>query len=220
MEHGVKCSTAYILPPDLIKENIYLFLPIWVDLVNASLREGSMDELKLANINPTLKQYELDHESLKSFRLVSNLEFLSKLIERAVLKRLNSHMVKNDLNIGNQSGYKKGHSTETLLIKITNDLLIASDKDTASVLLLLDLSATFDTVDVNRLLDILFVEIGIRGCAMTWFKSFLIGRSQSVKIGNIQSQKRLASNSVCPKSLSWGQFCSTFALGHFTNSLT
>ena len=67
MEHGVKCSTADILPPDLIKENIYLFLPIWVDLVNASLREGSMDELKLANINPMLKQYELDHESLNKF---------------------------------------------------------------------------------------------------------------------------------------------------------
>ena len=67
MEHGVKCSIADSLPPDLNNENIDLFLPIWVDLVNASLREGSMDELKLANINPMLKQYELDHESLNKF---------------------------------------------------------------------------------------------------------------------------------------------------------
>ena len=188
-EHGVKCSTADILPANLIHENLDLFLPLWVDLVNASLKEGSIEGLKLANINPTIKQYDLDNNLIKSYRPVSNLEFLSKLIERVVLKRLDSHMMKNELKIDNQSGYKKGHSTETLLIKITNDLLIASDKDTASVLLLLDLSAAFDTVDVNKLLDILFMEIGIRGNALKWFKSFLIGRSQRVKIGNSFSEE-------------------------------
>ena len=188
-EHGLKCSTADILPPDMMYENLDLFLPIWVDLVNASLNEGSMEGLKLANINPKIKEYDLDYNLKKNYRPVSNLEFLSKLIERVVLKRLDSHMMKNELNIGNQSGYKKGHSTETLLIKITNDLLIASDKDTASVLLLLDLSAAFDTVDVNKLLDILFMEIGIRGNALNWFKSFLIGRSQRVKIGNSFSEE-------------------------------
>ena len=189
MEHGVKCSTADILPPNLINENIDLFLPLWVDLVNASLKQSSMDGIKLANIIPKLKGYNLDSEALKNFRPLSNLTFLSKLIERVVLKRLNNHMAKNDLNIGDQSGYKKGHSTETLMIKLTNDLLIASDKNTASVLLLLDLSAAFDTVDVNRLLDILFMEIGIRGSALAWFKSFLIGRSQRVKIGNTFSEE-------------------------------
>ena len=189
MEHGVKCSTADILPPNLINENIDLFLPLWVDLVNASLKQSSMDGIKLANIIPKLKGYNLDSEALKNFRPLSNLTFLSKLIERVVLKRLNTHMAKNDLNIGDQSGYKKVHSTETLMIKLTNDLLIASDKNTASVLLLLDLSAAFDTVDVNRLLDILFMEIGIRGSALAWFKSFLIGRSQRVKIGNTFSEE-------------------------------
>ena len=123
MEHGVKCSTADILPPNLINENIDLFLPIWVDLVNASLKQSSMDGIKLANIIPKLKGYDLDSEALKNFRPLSNLNFLSKLIERVVLKRLNTHMAKNDLNIGDQSGYKKGHSTETLMIKLTNDLL-------------------------------------------------------------------------------------------------
>ena len=67
---------------------------------------------------------------------------------------MHNHMEKNNLVIPNQSGYKKGHSTETLLVRITNDLLIASDKNTGTVLLLLDLSAAFDTVDVNKLLDI------------------------------------------------------------------
>ena len=68
-------------------------------------------------------------------------------------------------------------------------MLIASDKDTASVLLLLDLSAAFDTVDVDKLLDILFMEIGLRGQALKWFKSFLKGRTQRVKIGNSLSDE-------------------------------
>ena len=189
IEHGIKCSSADDMPADLMLENLDLFLPFWAELVNASLKNGSMDGLKLAYIKPTLKGNDLDHNDLKNYRPVSNLPFLSKLIERVVLKRLDKHMLENDLHIENQSGYKKGHSTETLLIKITNDLLIASDKDTASVLLLLDLSAAFDTVDVNKLLDILFMEIGVRGNALTWFKSFLIGRSQKVKIRNSYSEE-------------------------------
>ena len=189
MDNGIKCSTADLLPPDLLYEHLDLFLPVWTELANASMREGTMDGLKHAYIKPLLKKAGLDPNNLKNYRPVSNLSFLSKLIERLVLKRLNAHMLENDLVIEEQSGYKKGHSTETLLIKITNDLLIASDKDTASVLLLLDLSAAFDTVDVNKLLDILFMEIGIRGRALSWFKSFLQGRTQRVKIGNSFSEE-------------------------------
>ena len=188
-DHGIKCSTADDFPGTFVSDNIDLFLPVWVDLINTSFEEGSFEGLKLAFIKPTLKDYKLDHEALKSFRPVSNLVFLSKLMERVVLKRLHNHMEKNNLVIPNQSGYKKGHSTETLLVRITNDLLIASDKNTGTVLLLLDLSAAFDTVDVNKLLDILFVEIGIRGLALDWFKSFLIGRTCRVKIGNSYSEE-------------------------------
>ena len=189
MEHGIKCSSADILPQQVLYEYLDLFLPIWTDLVNASLKEGSMEGLKSAYLRPIYKATGLDPNLHNSYRPVSNLPFLSKLIERVVSKQLQAHMEENGLNIDNQSGYKKGHSTETLLIKITNDLLIASDKDTASVLLLLDLSAAFDTVDVDKLLDILFMEIGIRGLALKWFKSFLKCRKQRVKIGNSLSDE-------------------------------
>ena len=53
----------------------------------------------------------------------------------------------NNLNVPEQSAYKKDHSTETLLVRVTNDILIASDSKSATVVLLLDLSAAFDTVD-------------------------------------------------------------------------
>ena len=189
LEHGVKCSIADVFPADMINDNLDIFLPVWTDLVNASLKEGTIDGLKTAIVNPLIKDHNLDVEVLKNFRPVSNLPFLSKIIERVVHKQLNKHMEDNGLIIDHQSGYKKGHSTETLLVKITNDLLIASDKNTATVLLLLDLSAAFDTVHIDKLLTILFSEIGIRGTALAWFKSYLHGRTQKVKIGNSYSEE-------------------------------
>ena len=77
---------------------------------------------------------------LKNYRPVSNLVFLSKLIERIVAIHLDDHMNKQKLHSSKQYGYKKGHSTEMLLVKVVNDLLIACHKKTATVLLLLDLS--------------------------------------------------------------------------------
>ena len=92
-----------------------------------------------------------------------------------------------ELNISNQSAYKKLHSCETLMVRIVNDLLIASDEEKATVVMLLDLSAAFDTVDHTKLLSILKHEIGLEGNALSWFKSFLCGRCQKVRIGDCES---------------------------------
>ena len=100
-----------------------------------------------------------------NFRPVSNLQFFGKLIERVALKRLNAHLDDNNLNISQQYGYKKGHSCETLLVKLFNDVLLGFDNNFATVLLLSDLSAAFDTVNINILLGILQYQIGIRGIA-------------------------------------------------------
>ena len=97
-------------------------------------------------------------------------------------------MTLNGLSCPYQFAYKKHHSTETILVKVTNDILMASDSQTATVLMLLDLSAAFDTVDHGLLLKILNYEIGIRGTALAWFSSFLKGRAQRVRLGNITSE--------------------------------
>jgi hypothetical protein len=65
-----------------------------------------------------------------------------------------------------QTGYEKNHSTETLLVTLINDLLIASDQNSATDVMLLDLSAAFDTVDYNKLLQILGLKIGIKDTAL------------------------------------------------------
>ena len=130
-KQGVKCSFSDPMPEYLLKCNKDIFIPVWTYLVNLSLQKGSMECLKHADIVPILKEHGLDTEIHNHFRPVSQLQFIGKLIERVVHNRLIKHLSKNNLNIPNQYGYKSGHSTETILVKITNDLFIASDKKTA-----------------------------------------------------------------------------------------
>ena len=157
------------------------------DLVNCSLNSGSIEGAKLAHLTPLIKSNSLDPTDLKNYRPISNLSFIGKLIERVVLKRLNDHMAQNNLQIPVQSAYKKHHSTETLLIRIVNDLLITIDENKATVVMLLDLSAAFDTVDHNKLLNILKYEMGLEGEALNWFRSFLCGRCQKVRVEGYES---------------------------------
>ena len=186
-ETGVKASPDDILPQSLLKDHINDLLPVIVKLINLSLSSGNLDGVKLADIIPTLKDLILDVNGLKNYRPVSNLQFIGKIIERMVLERLNTHMSKYNLHCPQQSAYKKGNSTETLLIKITNDILRATDERCATVVMLLDLSAAFDTVDHDLLLKILENEIGLKGKVLLWFESFLKGRSQRIRIGKVTS---------------------------------
>ena len=192
MSFGVKCSAEDPVPSHLLKNNLTTFIPIWLEIVNLSLETGSMDCLKDAVLLPLIKQIDAmtDTENFKNYRPVSNLVFISKLIERVVADRLENHMNANNLHLHYQYGYKKNHSTESLLLKIVNDLFELFDDKAPSVLLLLDLSAAFDTVDQQKLLNILKNEIGVIGTAHKWFKSFLVNRSQKVKIGQSFSNKR------------------------------
>ena len=187
-ESGIKCSPSDFIPTKVLKENIDIFLPTLCQLVNLSLTTGSMDGLKTADIIPNLKGPQLDPNNLKNYRPISNLTFLGKLVERVVLKRLNTHMDANNMHIPEESAYKKFHSTETISIKVLNDLLIAADSGSTTVLLMLDLSAAFDTVDHNKLLKILRQEIRIGGTSLKWFGSFLSGRCQRTRLGSTLSE--------------------------------
>ena len=170
--------------------------------MNLSLSSGNIDGVKLAHIitPELLKGSSLNYAEFKSYRPISNLSFIGKLIERVVLRRLNNHILLNNLNIPFQSAYKKSYSTETLLVRIVNDLLIASSENTATIVMMLDLSAAFDTVDHNKLINILKTEIGISGCALNWFVSFITGRCQRVRIGEHESME-FAGNSDESKTL-------------------
>ena len=213
-ETGLKTSTNDPLPKSMIGDDIEFWLPYLCDLVNCSLNSGSIEGAKLAHLTPLIKSNSLDPTDLKNYRPISNLSFIGKLIERVVLKRLNDHMAQNNLQIPFQSAYKKHHSTETLLIRIVNDLLITIDENKATVVMLLDLSAAFDTVDHNKLLNILKYKMGLEGEALNWFRSFLCGGCQKVRVEGYESVEILIKFGV-PQGSVWGQSCSTFILDLF-----
>ena len=191
LKYGIKCAPDDPVPVKLLKSTYEVFIPIWTELANLSLSQASMDCLKSGVLLPLLKDLDsiLDRDIYKNYRPVTNLQFVGKLIERIVKSRFDSHMAANDLHSTKQYGYKTEHSTEMLMTKVTNDLLLACDKKTPTLLMFLDLSAAFDTVDQEKLLKILDEELGIRGMALEWFRSFLCGRTQRVKIGDSYSEE-------------------------------
>ena len=102
--------------------------------------------------------------------------------------QLSAYLSSNNLFCSSQSAYRAGHTTETALLKVMNDILRALDDGNISVLTLLDLSAAFDTIDHKILLDRLESLYGFCGTALSWFKSHLTGRTQMVTIDNNSSK--------------------------------
>ena len=163
-----------------------------VVIVNKSLCSGVFpDCLKHAIVVPLLKKKSLDKNVYSNYRPVSNLAFLSKVIERVVAQRLNSHMDLNNMHETMQSAYKKHHSTETALLYTQNDILNSIDQYKVVFLVLLDLSTAFDTIDHELLINRLSSRLGLSGCVLDWFRSYLKNRSQRVKLDNVLSDRTL-----------------------------
>ena len=155
----------------LLKTNVDILSPVITRLVNLSLTTGiCSSSQKSAIITPLLNKASLDPVSLKNYRPVSSLAFVSKLLA----KQLHDHFSQHKLYEKHQSAYRKRHSTDTALTRVQNDILRAMNDSKATVLVLLDLSAAFDTVDHNFLLERL-KQCGISGTPQSWFKS-LLGR--------------------------------------------
>ena len=164
-------------------------LPVLTKIVNNSLQSGCFPEIwKEALVFPLLKKPGLD-VIFKNFRPVSNLSFVSKLIERAAFNQIHGHLVRNNLYPVAQSAYRRNHSTETALLKVMNDILLNMNKQHVTILVLLDLSAAFDTVDHSILLNRLSSKLGLNGTALAWFRSYLSGRSQRVSVRGTVSDK-------------------------------
>ena len=149
------------LPP-YIRESI-------TRIVNLSLTERKFpSQWKIASIRPLLKKTGLELLA-KNYRPVSNLSFLSKLVEKCMLSQFNSHCKLNGLIPDHQSAYRAFHSCETSLINICNEALWSMESKKFTALVMMDLSTAFETVDHQIFLDIFNKRFGIGESALLWF---------------------------------------------------
>ena len=109
--------------------------------------------LKQGRVTPLLKKPGMDKSVMANYRPITNLSTLSKLLERLVLSRLRPHVLTSNNFSEYQSAYRAGHSTETALLRVHNDLVCNIGNQRTTVLLALDISAAFDTIDFSTLFD-------------------------------------------------------------------
>ena len=144
-----KSCTLDPMPTSLVIDCIYVLLPIITKMINLSLESGLFtDDWKCALVPPLLKKPGLDL-LFKNYRPVSNLQYVSKLTERMVFEQIHTHMMTHSLYPEFQSAYRKNHSTETALVRVTNDILMKMNIQEVTLLVMLDLSATFDTLIIT-----------------------------------------------------------------------
>jgi hypothetical protein len=183
-----KQCTADPMTTRLLKDNVDVLAPFLAVLFNRSMSLGVVPgTFKEAYITPLLKKPDMDPADVKSYRPISNLSVLSKLLERLVARQLLDYLTTSKLLPELQSAYRACHSTETAVLKVLGDILHAVDHGDLACLTLLDLSAAFDTVDHDTLLRRLRETYGLHGNVHNWFTSYLGRRTQFVRRGGTRS---------------------------------
>ena len=143
----------------------------------------------------------MDPGDLNSYRPISNLSFSSKLVERSVAARFVKHCDQKHLFPVRQSAFRRHHSTETAVLIVHNDIVRAIDNGQLTVMLFLDLSSAFDTVDHDIMLSILHRRFSVDGAALNWFHSYLTDRSQTFSVGDSKPVSHSVNCSVPQRSV-------------------
>lgn len=211
-------SDLDILPTAFFKSMLHLISHDVLQIINTSLQTGIFPAcLKEAIVKPLLKKNNLDALVLNHYRPISNLSFMGKIIEKIVFNQLTDFLTSNSYFDKFQSGFRANHSTETALTKVINDIRLSSDAGKASVLVLLDLSAAFDTVDHTILLHRLEHWVGFSGTVINWLKSYLQQRSFVVAIGSHTSSP-ISLNCGVPQGSILGHYYSIYICCHWEKS--
>lgn len=174
---GIDLISAHLL----IKCQDYLAKPL-THICNLSISQGVFPSaLKHAIVIPIYKSG--NHAAMSNYRPISLLSAISKILEKIVKKRLNIYLTKNNLYSNNQFGFRNNCSTEDAVLGLTQAVMDAVNRKKQCLAVFLDLAKAFDTVSSKILLKKL-EHIGIRGCALNWFCSYLSNRTQRVRIGS------------------------------------
>ena len=176
------------LPSSVLKDILSEVMPFVAYMCNASLQDDRLPFIQRhAVVTHRLKKANADAADAKNYRLISNLTFISKVVETLVCHQLVAFLDTNGLLRKRQSAYRKHYSTETAVLKVISDALLAADRGEVTLLYLLDLSAAFDTVDHDILIDRLQAACGIQGTVLSWISSFLKDRTQTVTLAGSRS---------------------------------
>ena len=136
-----------------------------------------------------------------SYRPISNLDFISRILERLFFARFQPHILACSNFNNHQSAYRPRHSTETSLLSTLDTIYRAFDIGSSTLLVSVDLSAAFDTIDHVTLINRLRTSFGITGSVLSWLQSYLSNRTQSVCIGHHSSTPTRCTTGV-PQGLS------------------
>ena len=146
-------------------------------------------------MNPLVKKLGLDL-LFPNYRPVSNLRYIFKLTEKVVFNQMHAHMTTNAILPELQSCYRRFHSAETALLKVTNEILMKMNSQEVTLLVMLDLSVAFDTVNHDILISRLHEEAGVSGLALEWFRSYLQNRTQRVAVDGTFSERFVLDHGV------------------------
>ena len=178
------------MPTHIFKQIAPSTVGLITKIVNLSLGNGEFcRSWKVAVVRPLLIKLGLELIN-SNFHPVSNLPFLSKVIERCMLLQISHHCNEYHLQPDYQSAYRENYSCETAILGISNDILWAMENQNITSLTAIDLSAAFDTVDHAILLAILSNKFGITGKALKWFDSYLCPRSFKVAVEGVYSKDK------------------------------
>ena len=176
------------MPFSLLKSSVEVMAPLIARLANLSFSSGVFpSSLKHGRVTPLLKKPGLDKSDMASYRPITNLSTQSKLLEKLALRRLRPHIMATGNFSEFQSAYRVGHSTETALLKVVNDIVRAMCDQKTTALLALDISAAFDSIDLHILLERCRKDFGVNGIALRWLTSFITGRTQHIGVGAARS---------------------------------
>ncbi len=145
--HPTTCPLDPI-PSHLLQAISPVVVPALTHIINTSLHTGVFPSaFRQAHITLLLKKPTLNPSLLENYRPVSLLPFIAKTLERAVFNQVSAFLSQNNLLDSNQSGFRSGHSTETALLSVVEALRLSREDSKSSILILLDLSTAFDTVN-------------------------------------------------------------------------
>ena len=213
MEMQTNLHELDLIPTKLLKGNTEKLMGLLNNIVNTSLVSGMFaGGWKTALLHPLIKKVGFDVIK-PNFHPVSNLSFISCLVEKAAIGQFVQHVDYDGLTPHYQSAYRKNHSCETSLLRLLNDTLWAMEQQQATILIIMDLSAAFDMVHHDILLLVLNKRFGFQGVILNWVESYLWPRHFKVCIGDTKSTLRQLKQSEPQSSVGgpnlFNFYCST-----------